>query len=71
MKTNGRFGHLTWLHTPSDNSHHIGGVLLLLKVEDVQFHVTGKEDQIHYEATRNGDRQTSHCTTAASITWCI
>jgi len=33
---------LTWLNTPSDNSHHIGRVLQLFIVEDFQFHVTGK-----------------------------
>lgn len=34
---------LTWLNTPSDNSHHIGGVLHLFIVEYVQFHITGKK----------------------------
>lgn len=35
---------LTWLDTPSDNTHHIGGALHLFIVEDVEFHITGKED---------------------------
>lgn len=48
---------LTWLNTPSDNSHHIGGVLHLFIVEYVQFHITGTKVQLQkYEATRKIDK---------------
>ncbi len=57
---------LTWLDTPPDNSHHIGGVPRLFIVEYVQFHITGTKVQLQkYEATRKRDKYTSHCNPAA------
>lgn len=36
---------LTWLDTPSDNSHHIGGALHFCRVVDVQLHITATQTQ--------------------------
>lgn len=48
---------LTWLHTPSDNAHHISGAPHLFIVENVQFHITGTEVQVQKcEATRKTDK---------------
>ncbi len=37
---------LTWFNTPSDNSHHIGGVSQFCIVVDVHCHIAGREVQI-------------------------
>lgn len=36
---------LTWLNAPSDNTHHVRGVLHFPVVVDVQLHVTGKKQR--------------------------
>lgn len=47
---------LTWLNTPSDNSHDIGGVLQFSMIEGLQFHIAGKEDGSYKDEGNKIDR---------------